>query len=253
MATSFPTAIDSFVNPTATDTLDSVTVPHASQHTNENDALLALQTKVGINGSTDPNSLDYKVAHSGGGVLDAGMLLGATSLGLNYLCPYAVTSGNLSTATLTNGRTFWIPFYVNENITVSTLNIKVSTAQVGGSAKVGIYSINTSSLPDSLLAVSTALDCSTTGIKTYTLGSTILLQAKIRYFMAIFGASTGTAPVLSGVAANYMQSVLHTQDTASVAFNVLIKDSETNLNNPSSTPTQATGAIPIAIMIGASR
>lgn len=64
MATSFPTSIDTLTNPTATDTLDSLTVPHDAQHTNANDAIEALQAKVGINGSSDVNSLDYKVAQS---------------------------------------------------------------------------------------------------------------------------------------------------------------------------------------------
>lgn len=35
---------------------------HSQQHSNLNDAMAALQVKVGINGSPDPNSLDYKVA-----------------------------------------------------------------------------------------------------------------------------------------------------------------------------------------------
>lgn len=60
MATSFPTSLDTLTNPTSTDTLDSATVPHDLQHTNANDAIEALQAKVGINGSADTNSLDYK-------------------------------------------------------------------------------------------------------------------------------------------------------------------------------------------------
>jgi hypothetical protein len=58
MATSFPTSKDNLSNPEATDVL----VGHAQQHTNENDAIEALQTKVGIDNSTDVNSLDYKVS-----------------------------------------------------------------------------------------------------------------------------------------------------------------------------------------------
>lgn len=59
MATSFPTGLDSLTNPTATDTLDSP--PHDEQHADANDAIEALQAKVGINSSADTNSLDYKV------------------------------------------------------------------------------------------------------------------------------------------------------------------------------------------------
>jgi hypothetical protein len=49
MTTSYPSNIDNFTNPTATDTLDSVTVPHASQHTNINDAVEAIETALGAN------------------------------------------------------------------------------------------------------------------------------------------------------------------------------------------------------------
>ena len=59
MATSFPTSKDILINP---DGLDSVAeVSHSDQHANANDAIEALETKVGINNSTDVNSLDYKV------------------------------------------------------------------------------------------------------------------------------------------------------------------------------------------------
>ena len=60
MATNFPSSIDSLTNPNSTDALSSPS--HSQQHTNANDAIEALQAKVGVNGSQDVNSLDYKVA-----------------------------------------------------------------------------------------------------------------------------------------------------------------------------------------------
>jgi hypothetical protein len=59
MATNFPTSKDDFVNPQSTDSVQ--TVSHAAQHANANDAIEALETKVGVTNSTDPASLDYKV------------------------------------------------------------------------------------------------------------------------------------------------------------------------------------------------
>jgi hypothetical protein len=47
MATNYPSTLDSFTNPTATDTLDSATVPHAAQHDNINDAVVAIETELG--------------------------------------------------------------------------------------------------------------------------------------------------------------------------------------------------------------
>jgi hypothetical protein len=49
MATNYPASLDNLVNPTATDTLNSGTVPHHLQHANANDAIEALQTVLGIN------------------------------------------------------------------------------------------------------------------------------------------------------------------------------------------------------------
>jgi hypothetical protein len=59
VATSFPSNLDSLVNPSATNPLSNPS--HSDQHINANDAIEALETKVGVNGSTDSNSLDYKV------------------------------------------------------------------------------------------------------------------------------------------------------------------------------------------------
>jgi len=61
MATDFPTGIDALTNPTATDYLNSPS--HAGQHANANDAIEALEAKVGINSSAVTTSLDYKVAN----------------------------------------------------------------------------------------------------------------------------------------------------------------------------------------------
>ena len=60
MATNYPTSLDQLVNPNSSDQLSSPS--HSQQHTNANDAIEALETKVGVNGSTDPASLTYKVS-----------------------------------------------------------------------------------------------------------------------------------------------------------------------------------------------
>lgn len=57
MSTSFPTSIDNLTNPGSTDSLEG----HATLHGNVNDAIEALEAKVGVNGSANVNSLDYKV------------------------------------------------------------------------------------------------------------------------------------------------------------------------------------------------
>lgn len=62
MAINYPTSLDTFTNPTATDQVASVTVPHATQHANANDAIEALEAKVGANSSAVTTSHDYKLS-----------------------------------------------------------------------------------------------------------------------------------------------------------------------------------------------
>ena len=60
MATNFPASLDSLTNPSSSDSLNSPS--HSAQHANSNDAIEALQAKVGVDSSAVTSSLDYKVA-----------------------------------------------------------------------------------------------------------------------------------------------------------------------------------------------
>lgn len=53
----FPAGLDSFINPGG----NSSTIGHAQEHTDANNAIAALEAKVGVDGSAVPSSLDYKV------------------------------------------------------------------------------------------------------------------------------------------------------------------------------------------------
>jgi hypothetical protein len=77
MATNFPTSLDTLINPTATDKVS--TTDHASQHSNTNDALEALEAKVGINSSAVTTTHDYKLSGVTGSD-KAGSLTGTETL-----------------------------------------------------------------------------------------------------------------------------------------------------------------------------
>lgn len=62
MTTSFPGGQDSFTNPIGSDS--ESTIPHHLQHTNANNAILALEAKVGIDNSTLGSTLDYMMKQS---------------------------------------------------------------------------------------------------------------------------------------------------------------------------------------------
>jgi hypothetical protein len=59
MATNFPTSLDNLTNPASTDPTDAPS--HSQQHADANDAIEALETKVGVNNSSNTSSLDYRV------------------------------------------------------------------------------------------------------------------------------------------------------------------------------------------------
>jgi microcystin-dependent protein len=58
MATNFPASLDTLTNPSGSNTLSSPS--HASQHGNANDAIEAIQAKIGVDNSAVTTTLDYK-------------------------------------------------------------------------------------------------------------------------------------------------------------------------------------------------
>jgi len=70
LATSFPTGLDALTNPTSGNTLASP--DHAGQHADANDAIEALEAKVGVNGSAVTSSLDYKITNINASNLTSG-------------------------------------------------------------------------------------------------------------------------------------------------------------------------------------
>ncbi len=64
MAITYPTSLDTFSNPTSTDLLENASagLDHDVQHSNANDAIEALEAKVGADGSAVTTSHDYKLS-----------------------------------------------------------------------------------------------------------------------------------------------------------------------------------------------
>lgn len=74
MSTLFPGTIDNFVNPSSADALGAPAPrKHSEQHTDANDAIEAIQARIGTTGSTDPGSIDYRLSAAGGGAADNGL------------------------------------------------------------------------------------------------------------------------------------------------------------------------------------
>lgn len=62
MTTNFPDAIDGYTDPVGPQTL--ATNHHKQRHIDLQDAMVAVQTTVGVSGSDDPNSIEYRVTQA---------------------------------------------------------------------------------------------------------------------------------------------------------------------------------------------
>lgn len=71
MATNFPASLDAFSNPAAGDATNNLTTPHATQHANANDAIEALEAKLGITASTPTASKVLRATGTGTSVWGA--------------------------------------------------------------------------------------------------------------------------------------------------------------------------------------
>lgn len=103
MAVNFPASLDSFTNPASN---SSVANPsHAQQHSDANDAIEALQAKVGADNSAVTTSLDYRVRTLENASVDTeaiqdivgGMVSGNTET--NIVVEYNDTNGKLNFST----------------------------------------------------------------------------------------------------------------------------------------------------------
>lgn len=118
---SFPTSLDSFTNPVSTD--DTNTVDHASQHSNANAAIGALEAKVGADSSAVTTSHDYKLS----GVTGSDKAVSKT--GTETLTNKTLTAPVI--ATIVNSGTLTLPTSTDTLVgkaTTDTLSAKTLTA-----------------------------------------------------------------------------------------------------------------------------
>ena len=105
----FPLTIDSF--PTVAGSSSVTDISHAGLHNSLSSSITALETKVGINGSSDTSSLDYKVTHSmsGGGAASGSLSItysiagSALNLTTEGTIDWLLMNGNISPPKLLSG------------------------------------------------------------------------------------------------------------------------------------------------------
>lgn len=208
MATNYPTSIDTFTNPAGTATLASP--DHASQHTNINDAVAAIETELG----TLPKGSKASVKAR----------LDAVDVSFNAFVPAfpyvsgryygGITPGNLNTTTsATVNTTYYSPFYVFETKTFDRIQIRAGSTFAGsGVVRLGIYN-NSSGSPSTVL-----LDAGTVAPTAATTNYTITISQSLSvgwYWLAFNTQTAGTINTFFGAtSSSWIASNLGTNDSS---------------------------------------
>lgn len=199
MATNFPTGLDALTNPISTDTLNSPS--HSGQHTDANDAIEALQAKVGVNSSAVTTSLDYKVGQLETNsvsktVVDAkGDLLVGT--GVDAVDNLAVGGTNNHVLVVDSGdATFGVKWQGQQEVIVIPISDETTTITTG-TAKVTFRMPFAMTLTAVRASLTTA---STSGLPTFDInegGSTILSTKITIDANELTSTTAATQPVIS--------------------------------------------------------
>ena len=124
-ATSFPASLDALTNPSGTDSV--ATISHSGQHSNANDAIEALEAKLGIGASTATNNTIFV----GNGTGSSAFSTSATSTNFlaTNLTSASTTMASTSIQTLLVTKATTTDLFVSN--LASTTNVRANVANLG--------------------------------------------------------------------------------------------------------------------------
>lgn len=141
MSSSYPTAYDSFSNPSGSDLLSSSTVPHWGQHANANDAIEAIEAELGLNPSGGNSTVAERLAAIEASVTVVGVNLWSA------LSDGSMTTEKLQNAAITEDKLANNAISSSKLKTDSVTSDKIRNAAISG-AKIGSRTIKYSHLAD---------------------------------------------------------------------------------------------------------
>jgi hypothetical protein len=154
MATNFPTSLDTFTNPNSGNTLDSPS--HSIQHSDINDAVEAIEAKIGVGSSTAGSATaGYALVNTSGGTT-AYSLLGVSGLSSGTAVANTVLtangSGGATFAPSAGGLTLLIPASVSVGSGTGTVSA-TGTVTFSGASSVSINTVFSSTYENYLLLI----------------------------------------------------------------------------------------------------
>jgi hypothetical protein len=186
VATSFPTSLDTLTNPSGGDQRSSPS--HAAQHTDANDAIEALEAKVGVNGSAVTTSLDF-LANEANAWGSDGFESGT------YYAPQA-RENSFQASNRTIGQVSYTPIFIGCTQSFDRIAVKSGSTLSGTmTIRLGIYN-NTNQRPSTvLLDAGTVAASAVNTIYSITINQS--LSAGWYWLAAVVTATTGTSPLIT--------------------------------------------------------
>lgn len=192
MASSYPTALDVFVDPAPSTVMTSGV--HSGQHAGANDAIAALQMRVGITGSADVTSHEYKIAHP---VVPNAPSFARAANQSATMDPLATLVSN----NLTNGSVFWSFFTAVASYTTTQVRFVLAGAATlsNSGTSIGLYSVDATDNTTLIASVvSTSLFTGATGVTTASWAVAAALTAGSRYAVGFLNVVNSGTPSLVG-------------------------------------------------------
>jgi len=181
MATNFPTSLDALSNPTSTDGLNNPS--HSGQHTDANDAIEALEAKVGVDSSAVSTSLDFLVTQANAS--------GSSGLASGTYYTTSSNTNTITTTTTTTGAVSYLPFLVERTTTFDRIACKTGAPITGTSTvRLGIYN-NSNKKPTTVL-LDAGTVAATAGSTIYSITINQTLNPGWYWLAHVVNSTTGT-------------------------------------------------------------
>lgn len=182
MATNFPSSLDAFTNPTTEDALSSPS--HAGQHTDTNDAIEALEAKVGVDSSAVTTSLDYLVSQANA--------IGSSGLVSGQYYSQVSRSNTIGASVKTTGQVNYSPIFIDRTQSFDRIAIRSGSTLSGTvTVRLGIYNNSNKQPSTVLLDAGTVAATATSTIYSITINQS--LSAGWYWLAAVVQITTGTS------------------------------------------------------------
>ena len=214
-----------------TGTLSSQTDLQTALDAKQDDLVSGTNIKT-INGSSVLGSGDLTIGGGGGNLLATHILSKPRSL---FYYSLALTAGNLNAAAISPNVLFPTNFTPAYDLTINTLIIQITTAFVGGLAKVAIYS-DLDGVPHTKLFESVDVSTDTTGSKTIT-GFSFTFTGGTTYWIATLSNNGSIGFRVMNVFALMTAPVIASSPTTQVYTSWYIPVTYASLPTTLTTPT----------------